>query len=103
MVLIPLWTNFVIRVYAWMMLLRKEGAINILIGSVADLFNIPFQPLEMRSKHWSAPAGKVLQCDKQGDKSETCAISQIAVPPNESAGGTRVRSLRELSPTPGAR
>ena len=24
LVLIPLWTNFVIRVYAWMMLLRKE-------------------------------------------------------------------------------
>lgn len=47
MVLIPLWTNFVIRVYAWMMLLRKEGAINIVIGSIADLLHIPFQPLEM--------------------------------------------------------
>lgn len=47
MVLIPLWTNFVIRVYAWMMLLRKEGAINILLGSVAHLLHIPFQPLEM--------------------------------------------------------
>ena len=34
MVLIPLWTNFVIRVYAWMMLLRKEGAINIILGTV---------------------------------------------------------------------
>ncbi|HSO13886.1 MAG TPA: ABC transporter permease [Anaerolineales bacterium] len=47
MVLIPLWTNFVIRVYAWMMLLRKEGAINIVIGWVAHLLHIPFQPLEM--------------------------------------------------------
>jgi spermidine/putrescine transport system permease protein len=47
MVLIPLWTNFVIRVYAWMMLLRKEGAINLILGSAADLLNIPFQPLEM--------------------------------------------------------
>lgn len=47
MVLIPLWTNFVIRVYAWMMLLRKEGAINIVIGWIADLFNMPFTPLEM--------------------------------------------------------
>lgn len=47
MVLIPLWTNFVIRVYAWMMLLRKEGAINVTIGWVADLLNIPFTPLEM--------------------------------------------------------
>jgi len=47
MVLIPLWTNFVIRVYAWMMLLRKEGAINVIIGWVAGLFNLPFTPLEM--------------------------------------------------------
>ncbi len=47
MVLIPLWTNFVIRVYAWMMLLRKEGAINIIIGWFAHLLHIPFMPLEM--------------------------------------------------------
>lgn len=47
MVLIPLWTNFVIRVYAWMMLLRKEGAINIVIAWVAHLFGIPFEPLEL--------------------------------------------------------
>lgn len=47
MVLIPLWTNFVIRVYAWMMLLRKEGVINIVIGWVAGLFGFHFQPLEM--------------------------------------------------------
>ncbi|HMZ08063.1 MAG TPA: ABC transporter permease [Anaerolineales bacterium] len=47
MVLIPLWTNFVIRVYAWMMLLRKEGAINAVIGWVAHLLHIPFTPLEM--------------------------------------------------------
>lgn len=47
MVLIPLWTNFVIRVYAWMMLLRKEGAINVIIGWAASLLHIPFAPLEM--------------------------------------------------------
>lgn len=47
MVLIPLWTNFVIRVYAWMMLLRKEGAINIIIGAVAHFLHIPFTPFEM--------------------------------------------------------
>ena len=47
MVLIPLWTNFVIRVYAWMMLLRKEGAINIILGWIAHALHIPFQPLEM--------------------------------------------------------
>lgn len=47
LVLIPLWTNFVIRVYAWIMLLRKEGAINIVIGWVAHLLHIPFTPLDM--------------------------------------------------------
>ena len=45
MVLIPLWTNFVIRVYAWMMLLRKEGAINIVLGWLAHLLHI-------RSSRW---------------------------------------------------
>jgi spermidine/putrescine transport system permease protein len=47
MVLIPLWTNFVIRVYAWMILLRKEGTINIVLGWLANALNIPFQPLEL--------------------------------------------------------
>lgn len=47
MVMIPLWTNFVIRVYAWMMLLRKEGAINIILGWIMNALNIPFTPLEM--------------------------------------------------------
>ena len=47
LVLIPLWTNFVIRVYAWMILLRKEGGINIMLGWLAHLLHIPFQPLEM--------------------------------------------------------
>jgi spermidine/putrescine transport system permease protein len=47
LVLIPLWTNFVIRVYAWMMLLRKEGGINIILGWLANLVGIPFQPLDM--------------------------------------------------------
>ena len=47
LVLIPLWTNFVIRVYAWMMLLRKEGAINLIIGAVARMLHMQFQPLEL--------------------------------------------------------
>lgn len=47
MVLIPLWTNFVIRVYAWMMLLRTQGVINLILGWFAGLFDIPFTPLEM--------------------------------------------------------
>ncbi len=47
LVLVPLWTNFVIRVYAWMMLLREQGVINLVLGRLAGLFGLPFQPLEM--------------------------------------------------------
>ncbi len=47
LVLVPLWTNFVIRVYAWMMLLREQGVINGIIGWVAARFGFPFEPLEM--------------------------------------------------------
>ncbi len=47
MVLVPLWTNFVIRVYAWMMLLRTQGVINGILGWLAGLVGIPFTPLEM--------------------------------------------------------
>jgi len=47
LVLVPLWTNFVIRVYAWMMLLREQGVINNILGWFAARFGIPFQPLQM--------------------------------------------------------
>lgn len=47
LVLVPLWTNFVIRVYAWMMLLRTQGVINGVLGYFAGLLGIPFEPLEM--------------------------------------------------------
>jgi len=47
LVLIPLWTNFVIRVYAWMILLRKAGTINMVIGGIANLLHIHFTPLDM--------------------------------------------------------
>lgn len=47
LVLVPMWTNFVIRVYAWIMILRKEGVINNILGATAGLFHIPFTPLNM--------------------------------------------------------
>jgi len=47
LVLIPLWTNFVIRVYAWMILLRQEGVINLVLGWIAHFLHISFQPIEM--------------------------------------------------------
>ena len=47
LVLVPMWTNFVIRVYAWMMLLRTQGVINSVIGWIAGLVGLPFTPFEM--------------------------------------------------------
>jgi spermidine/putrescine transport system permease protein len=47
LVLVPLWTNFVIRIYAWIMILRKEGVLNGLLGWIAGLAGQPFTPLEM--------------------------------------------------------
>lgn len=47
LVLVPLWTNFVIRVYAWMMLLREQGVINGVLGWIAAQLGLSFQPLQM--------------------------------------------------------
>ncbi len=47
LVLVPMWTNFVIRVYAWMMLLRTQGVINGFLGWLLGLFGLNFVPLEM--------------------------------------------------------
>ena len=47
LVLVPMWTNFVIRVYAWMMLLRTQGVINGFLGWICGLVGIPFTPLEL--------------------------------------------------------
>lgn len=47
LILVPMWTNFVIRVYAWMMLLRTQGVINSVLGWLAGLVGLPFTPFEM--------------------------------------------------------
>ena len=47
LILVPLWTNFVIRVYAWIMILRTQGVLNGVLGWAAALLHLPFQPLEM--------------------------------------------------------
>ncbi|MFN3335757.1 MAG: ABC transporter permease, partial [Caldilinea sp.] len=39
LVLVPLWTNFVIRIYAWVMILRGQGVLNSMLGGMAGLLN----------------------------------------------------------------
>ncbi len=48
LVVVPFWTNFLIRTYAWILILRTEGLLNSLLGSVfpnwspLELLNTPF-------------------------------------------------------------
>ena len=64
LILIPLWTNFVIRVYAWIMILRSQGVINSLLEAVwpvilpvyTVLYNLILSPLSAYLPlHLSAP------------------------------------------------
>ena len=47
LILVPLWTNFVIRVYAWIMILRDQGVINQILGWLFSLAHLEFKPLTM--------------------------------------------------------
>jgi spermidine/putrescine transport system permease protein len=49
LVLIPLWTNFVIRVYAWIIILRQSGVLNSAFEAITNAlpFLGPFKPAEM--------------------------------------------------------
>ncbi len=47
LVLIPFWTNFIIRIYAWIMILRTEGFLNaflLKIGAIQVPLNILYTP-----------------------------------------------------------
>lgn len=61
LILVPMWTNFVIRVYAWMMLLRTQGAINSLLGWLAGLVGLHFTPLEMLYTQGAVLVGMVYE------------------------------------------
>jgi spermidine/putrescine transport system permease protein len=43
LVLIPLWTNFIIRIYAWVMILRTQGVLNSALGWIAGLLTCPLR------------------------------------------------------------
>jgi spermidine/putrescine transport system permease protein len=46
LILVPLWTNFVIRIYAWIMILRTQGVLNELIGWFINLLGGNYAPLD---------------------------------------------------------
>ena len=48
LILVPFWTNFIIRIYAWIILLRQEGLINHLLmslGLIREPLEILYTPL----------------------------------------------------------
>jgi len=46
LILVPLWTNFVIRIYAWIMILRTQGVLNGVIGWIIGLVGGHYTPLD---------------------------------------------------------
>ncbi len=55
LVVIPFWTSFLIRTYAWMLILRAEGLVNTLLGG-AGLID---QPLELLYTEFAVMIGLV--------------------------------------------
>lgn len=51
LILVPFWTNFIIRIYAWIMILRTEGILNnllISLGIIDTPLNILYTPLAVQ-------------------------------------------------------
>ena len=50
LVIIPFWTNFLVRTYAWMIILRSEGMINTMLQSlnlIQEPLNLLFTPFDV--------------------------------------------------------
>ncbi|CAN5454218.1 ABC transporter permease [soil metagenome] len=61
LVLVPLWTNFVIRIYAWIMILRTQGVLNSVIGWLVGLAGGHFQPFDLYPSQGAVLIGMVYE------------------------------------------
>jgi spermidine/putrescine transport system permease protein len=61
LILVPLWTNFVIRIYAWIMILRNQGVLNGILGWLAGLAGIPFTPFDLYPSDGAVLVGMVYE------------------------------------------
>ncbi len=61
LVLVPLWTNFVIRIYAWIMILRTQGVLNSVIGWLVGLAGGHFQPFDLYPSQGAVLVGMVYE------------------------------------------
>ncbi|MGQ0602138.1 MAG: ABC transporter permease, partial [Anaerolineales bacterium] len=61
LILVPLWTNFVIRIYAWIMILRNQGVLNGVLGWLAGLAGISFTPFDLYPSDGAVLVGMVYE------------------------------------------
>jgi len=61
LILVPLWTNFVLRIYAWIMILRTQGVLNGVIGWIAGLLHLPFAPFDLYPSFGAVLVGMVYE------------------------------------------
>lgn len=61
LVLVPLWTNFVIRIYAWVMILRNQGVLNSTLGWLASVLGFNFTPLDIYPSQTAVLIGMVYE------------------------------------------
>lgn len=61
LVLVPLWTNFVIRIYAWIMILRTQGVLNSLLGWLVGLLGITYTPFDFYPSQGAVLVGMVYE------------------------------------------
>ena len=55
LVIIPFWTNFLVRIYAWIIILRQEGVINVLLTSL----HLIDRPLDLLFNSFAVTIGLV--------------------------------------------
>lgn len=61
LVLVPLWTNFVIRIYAWIMILRTQGVLNSMLGWLAGLVGLSYTPFDFYPSQGAVLVGMVYE------------------------------------------
>jgi spermidine/putrescine transport system permease protein len=61
LVLVPLWTNFVIRIYAWVMILRNQGVLNSSIGWLLGLFGVEYNAIDFYPSQTAVLIGMVYE------------------------------------------
>ena len=59
LVILPFWTNLLIRTYALIAVLRTRGYVNFTLEWLADLLGLPFQPLELLYNNTAVVIGLV--------------------------------------------